>query len=209
MERDECGDVVCCVARCKKGRRKIIPRDTFTKCGESTNYSKTYPGVPGRTLNEIPRLTADNKRGICGPSAVGDFIKKRVQKEIDEKGHPLFWGEWKPVSIFISWVSDFEATEIVDLTPGSGAFAIAAIYSNKPYTGVCFNAAHRSWVEKFLDTIFVGIVASEKTIADDEVVESVKLYLKHSVEQATMLLPKEPTALVECFAGADDSDLDE
>ena len=81
-----------------KGQRKLIARDLFTKCGESTNFSKSYTGVPFRNLAEIPRLTKDAKVVILGDAAVGAFGRDRVDKEVNERGHPLMWGEWKPVT---------------------------------------------------------------------------------------------------------------
>ena len=86
-----------------KGQRKVVARASFTKCGESTNFSRTYTAVPRRTLAEIPRLTpASNNKQIFGPSAFGDFERQRVQKEVEGKGHHLFWVEWKPVSVFLN-----------------------------------------------------------------------------------------------------------
>ena len=81
-----------------KGQRNLDARDLFNKSGESTNFSRSYSGVPFRNLVEIPRLTSEGKRSILSISAVGEFSKIRVQKEITEKGHPLLWGEWKPVT---------------------------------------------------------------------------------------------------------------
>ena len=56
----------------------IVDRDLFTKSGESTNFSRSYTGVPFRNLAEIPRLTAECKQRILGQAAVGAFTKERV-----------------------------------------------------------------------------------------------------------------------------------
>jgi len=74
----------------------VVHRDLFTAAGESTNFSKTYTGVPFRNLTEIPRLTGDAKQEILGTAAVGAFNKERVTKEVEERQHPLLWGEGKP-----------------------------------------------------------------------------------------------------------------
>ena len=111
-----------------KGQRKFIPRDSFTKCGESTNFSKTFTGVPARTLAGIPRLTTDGKTMICGPLAVGNFERQRVQNEVERGGRPLFLGGWKPVSLFTTWIRDFGVTDFFDTTAASGVGAIAGIY---------------------------------------------------------------------------------
>ena len=39
-----------------RGKRKVINRELFMKCGESTNYSRRYTGVKTRALEGIPRL---------------------------------------------------------------------------------------------------------------------------------------------------------
>ena len=43
------------------GQRKIVSHEVFTKCGESTNYSKSYTVVQNKTLEDIPRFTVDDK----------------------------------------------------------------------------------------------------------------------------------------------------
>ena len=67
------------------GQRKVVARTAaFTKSGEATNFSRTSTGVPFRHLAELPRVTADGKEGIFGKSAVGNFSKQRVQKDVEE-----------------------------------------------------------------------------------------------------------------------------
>ena len=63
-----------------------MARDHYTKSGESTNFCRSYTGVAFRNLYEIPRSTSGMKKEILGRSAVGDFEKTRVQKEVNEKG---------------------------------------------------------------------------------------------------------------------------
>ena len=72
-------------------------------------------------------MTDEVKEGILGGSAVGVFNKQRVQKEVEEKGHPLFWAEWKPIQLWTTLFIEFGATEIVDFTAGTGATAMAAL----------------------------------------------------------------------------------
>ena len=58
----------------------LVDRDLFPKSGESSNFSRSYTGVPFRNLAEIPRLKAECKQRILGPAAVGAFAKERVFK---------------------------------------------------------------------------------------------------------------------------------
>ena len=112
-----------------KGQRKLVARDLFTKSGESTNFSRSYTGVPFRNIGEIPRVTEDAKKNILGPAAVGALGRERVETEVAERGQPLMWGEWKPASLFSTLIRDFQVAKVVDATPCSGAACLASLYS--------------------------------------------------------------------------------
>ena len=139
-----------------RGQRKIVSREVFMKCGESTNYSRSYTGVQNRTLEEIPRLTAEDKVAILGQSAVGDriFSRERVQRDADSKGHPLFWCEWKPIALYSAICKDFEVTDVFDLSIGSGAAAIGAQHKHCRYFWVCYNKKHMCRVRCLLQDSF-------------------------------------------------------
>ena len=81
---------------------------------------------------------------------------------MDEKGHPLFWGEWKPVSLYLTMFTDFHVTDLNDMTTASGAANIAAFYANIPCNGLCFNLSHLDWLNANLEQVFVAIVADKK-----------------------------------------------
>ena len=195
----------------KGGRktRKIVARDAYTKSGESTNFSRSYTGVPLRNLSEIPRITGNTKINILGPSAVGDFVKGRVQKEIAEKGHPLYWGEWKPVYLYSTFFADWGATEVRDFTPGSGAACIAALYLGIPYTGYCKNDAHKDWLMGFFKRMFLALVADKTVEAEAELVKNVSTYLQRSVDAARQFLPQKTSDFGDSFTADDDSADDE
>ena len=142
-----------------------------------------------RNLVEIPRLTSDAKRSILGISAVGEFSKIRVQKEISEKGHPL--------------------ADVVDLTPGSGAACIAALYSNIFYIGFGHNEAHRDWIQDLIKRMLVAMVQNKTVVADADLVKNVGVYLQRSAEAAKLLLPKSGAAFGDSFTGDNDSDAED
>ena len=192
-------------------RRRLVPRDHYTKSGESTNFCKSYTGVDWRHLCEIPRCSSAKKVEILGQSAVGDFVKARVQKEIKEKGHPLFWGEWKPVHYYSTLMRDFECSEVVDWTPGSGAACIAALYHGVPYTAFFQNAAHKDFVWNYIKRVFLAIVVEKKEkVVDADLAASVCRYLEQSADSARQLLPRtEPLKVVESQTGDNDSNDDD
>ena len=134
-----------------KRRQTLVVRDAFNRSGESTNFCRSYSGVPFRTLAEIPRLTTEAKTRILGKSAVGEFIPRgRLRTEVDQNGHPLFWGEWKTVSLFKTILRDFQVAEVVDLTPGSGAACLAALACDVFYIGFAHNDAHCEWLQDII-----------------------------------------------------------
>ena len=189
-----------------KGQRAVVPRDLFTKSGESTNFSRSYSGVPFRNLKEIPRLTPEAKGKILGVAAVGAFEKERVQKEADARGHPLFWGEWKPVTLFSTLYRDFQVADIVDLTPGSGAACIAALYTSIPYHAICQNEPHRQWLQGLIQRIYTAMVLHKEVATDKDLVKHVETYLQRTAAAARQMLPKTGSAVADSTAGDDDGE---
>ena len=57
-----------------------------------------------RSYGELPRMLHEAKAGILGAAAAGVVSDrssgKRVQKSIDEKGHPFAHGEAKPLPLW-------------------------------------------------------------------------------------------------------------
>lgn len=193
--------------RVTKGQRAVIARDQFTKCGESTNFSRSYSGVPFRNLIEIPRLTSEAKSNILGGAAVGAFEKDRVNKEVESKGHPLFWGEWKPIALFGTLIRDFRITDVVDMTPATGAASIAAMHNSIPYHALCHNQAHKQWFEALISRVFAAMVLKKDVASDQEFVKLVGVYLQRAAEAAKHMLPNVAASAVgDSFTGENDSD---
>ena len=192
-----------------KGQRKLVARDRFTKCGESTNFSRSYTGVPFRNIAEIPRLTDFAKRNILGNAAVGASGRERVDKEVAERGHPLMWGEWKPVALYSTIIRDFQVANVVDSTPGSGAACLASLYSKVPYSGIAFNEQHETWLRDLLQKLFVSMVISNDVVANADLVKNASAYLNRSAEVAVRMLPNFAAVIGDSLTGDDDSDADE
>ena len=137
----------CSVLKGQSSKRKLTlqPRTTYNKCGESSTHEKTYCGVLHRHLSAIPRLSDADLIKILGTkaplSAVGDshHVKDRHLEEIKSRGNPAFWAEFKPTELFLTVFKYVEATDIWDITPGSGAAAAAALHAGIKYEGTCAN----------------------------------------------------------------------
>ena len=134
-----------------------------------TTFEPTLSGVPHRQLQTIPRLDRDGVEQILGRSAVAGAevaIKQHVKDEIEKRGHPLFWSEYKSVQLFKVLFDQFDITHIWDVTPGSGAAASAALATGTQYEGFTANAAHKQWIEAIMDrAIFALAIESDETTA--------------------------------------------
>ena len=191
-----------------KGQRKCVSREAFTRCGESTNYSKSYTGIQSRTLDEIPRLTAQDKAKILGSAAIGAFNRDRVAKDVEAKGHPLFWSEWKPIALHIALYRDFDVTNVVDLRMGSGAAGIASLYQQCGYIGLCYNDLHKCWNWRLIQQCFLALVSDGKAKVDEDAGAKVKQYFQRAVTTARQWLPAGADRVV-MVKGDDDSDMEE
>ena len=165
--------------------------------------------MPFRNLAEIPRATAEVKSNILGPLAVGNFPRQRVQMEVAEKGHPLFWGEWKPIQLYITLFTEFGATDVADFTVGTGGAWMAARFLGLPYRGFCHNEAHLDFLEGLTQKMFLALVADKKAPADEELLKNVETYFHRAAAGAKKWLPQNSSAIGDSFTGEDDSADDE
>ena len=49
-----------------------------------------------------------------------------------------------------------KADKVFDLTPGTGAAALAALLLGIPYDGVCINGVHKKWLEELLNRALIA-----------------------------------------------------
>ena len=119
------------------------------------------------------------------------------RRKSQKKGHPIFWGEWKPIQLWITLFTEFGATEVADFTAGTGATAIAALHLGVHCRAFCHNAAHQKWLQNLLQRIFSALAAGKKLTAlvGEELGHNVERYLHRAVEGARKLLPQESSAV--------------
>ena len=118
-----------------RSRFKAKPRDHFTACGEKTSHEPNYTGVALRSLWRAPKLTRPDKQkltGVAGPLWPDEVFT------MFPTGEPLFWLEMKDVLFWVALFKDLSVSHIFDLTPGSGAAAIAAMMLRLKYDGCAF-----------------------------------------------------------------------
>ena len=103
---------------------------------------------------------------------------------------------------------DFEITDVYDLTIGSGAAAIGAMYHQCNYSGVCYNQAQFVWVRRLLQQCFYTLVSDGKTKVEEQIVKRVQAYFQRAVAAARQWLSS-PDAKAVVVSGNDDSDMEE
>ena len=176
----------------KKSVRKIVQRAEFNSCGEISTASTTYTGVPVRRYSELPRMDYETKSAILGIPAAGATPRKRVQKDIDQRGHPFSHCEVKPLNLWQRVMEHHDVTHIVDFSPGSGALAIAAAGAME-YEGVTGNDAHQDWLNSTLDRCVMYMATKDKNFTkqlggDDAFLDKVIKYFAGTVMEARRML---------------------
>ena len=99
--------------------------------------------------------------------------------------------------------------DVVDLTPGSGAACLAALWSSIPYIGLCRSQGHQKWLQDLLQRMFVAMVMTKQVRAEPELLKNITTYLQRSAEAAKLMLPRDGSAVGDSFTGDDDSDVED
>ena len=99
----------CFVLMSRFGNKRpaIQARTSFNKCGESSTYDTTYPGVVHRHLSQIPRLSDADVQAILGPkgllaAAGADKVKGRHLKEVQELRGSHRGCNWAPQDVMVT-----------------------------------------------------------------------------------------------------------
>ena len=85
-----------------------------------------------------------------------------------------------------------KADLIFDLTPGTGAAALAALLLGISYDAVCINAAHKKWLEQLLNRALAAL-----TCASASGGKGIKLNNKSGTESETFMEPLADKELIE------------
>ena len=77
-------------------------------------------------------------------------------------GLPLFWQERKEPVFWTTLLTHLDTKCVVDLTPGSGSCARAAMHMGISYTALAMNAQHNSWLQNVLNKAAMQSIVREK-----------------------------------------------
>ena len=205
--------VLCALPSNYRNVAKIVQRAEFNSCGELSTASTTYTGVPVRRFCELPRMSTETKAAILGAAASGAIKGKRVQKDVDTKGHPFSHCEVKPLTLWQRICEHHHVTHIVDFTPGSAALAIAASGA-MDYDGIAANQVHLEWLDMTVDRCIMYMAGQDKKLVtkfggDDALMEKVSKYFAGTMMEARRLLeppPADKTVTANALDGSSDSD---
>ena len=139
-------------------------------------------------------MSHETKSSILGGPACAalDSRLSRLQGDVNEKGHPFAYAEVKPISFWQTILGHLGVTHIVDVTPGSGALAVAASGAMR-YEGIAANDAHRDWLDSIVDRCVMykaGHVEgyAEQLGGDAEFVEKASKFFGGTMMEARRLL---------------------
>ena len=124
-------------------RRRGVGR----QAGEQTTHDASYTGVaPVLPWSGLPMVSAREKENILGhPIALAPS-----RGPFTDRGHvvraPLFWAERKSSEFWKTLYEDLGARAVVDVTPGTGLAARAALEMSLPYFGMARNSFHAQWL---------------------------------------------------------------
>ena len=87
----------------------------------------------------------------------------------------MYWGETKSVALWVQLLTELGAKCVVDVTPGSGALAEAAVSMGIQYCGFVTNPGHLGWLSNVVDRAAVRhMVKSGTFLYQQELAESLK-----------------------------------
>ena len=87
----------------------------------------------------------------------------------------MYWGETKSVALWVQLLTDVGAKCVVDVTPGSGSLAEAAMILGIQYCGFVTDPVHMGWLNNVIDRASVRqIVKSGTFLYQEDLAESLK-----------------------------------
>ena len=122
----------------------------FAAAGESSTHDNTYSGVQPVPWAGLPLVSLTDKARAFGVEV--DTLEVPKQSMHDASGGvPLFWQERKPVPLWRRIFEDLSARSVVDLTPGGGLAARAAMEMGISYIGLARSAEQGQWLTAACD----------------------------------------------------------
>ena len=187
-------------------------RDQFAGSGERTTHSSTFTDVPLPNMRSMPKIAAVDKQKIAMFDSMDEA--NPAPEGWDCSGVPLPLRESKSISFWRCLLGCFDIKAIVDLSPGSGTLASAAMAEGIQYVGVVCDATHVRWLQNTCDRASLQYIVKNGTaLYQQDLAELVQLHYKDVLEELGEEAEEEDEkdAMVEADdeeEGDDDKDLE-
>ena len=124
----------------------------------ATTHSSCYTNIDPTSWESLSRISPDEKAKIIG------FEPSHTLATLcdTDRGMPLFWTERKPIDLWIDLLFCLDAKMVVDLSPGSGVAARAAMHHNIEYIGSCSNETHARSMSNVLDREACALIGHQR-----------------------------------------------
>ena len=124
----------------------------------------------------MPLIPVPDKKKILGLKEV-QAPKPKVFDSA--QGVPLFWAERKSVEFWKTLFTDLGALQVVDVSPGTGMAARAALDLGLHYLGVARNSLHTGWLNIVVDRAALTAIRTKNTaIYNSQLAEEVQEHFK-------------------------------
>ena len=80
----------------------------------------------------------------------------------------MYWGETKSVAFWVQLLTELNAKCVVDVTPGSGSLAEAAMILGIQYCGFVTDPVHMGWLTNVIDRASVRQIVKSGTFLYQE-----------------------------------------
>ena len=163
-------------------RQRLVCKERpagFNAAGEDTSHFTSMTGVGVTARTRLPRISVDDKAKVFGASG---SLPSKWLKNIPA-GCPMYWGETKSVAFWVQLLTELNAKCVVDVTPGSGSLAEAAMILGIQYCGFVTDPVHKGWLTNVIDRASVRqIVKSGTFLYQEDLAQSLKQMFGDVVE---------------------------
>ena len=173
-------------------RAKMETKDrSKSVASEETTHFVSYTGVQPLAHTAFPLMPEGEKRAMDNLEAA-DLVAPPKWKSSGMPGVPMFWNESKSVLFWSQFLDDIKASLVVDVTPGSGSLAQAAMQRGIPYVGLVASKPHSTWLSNNLDRkALLQIVDTTSILYDEALAEKCRALFADALENAQYQLDAE------------------
>jgi len=154
-------------------------RDGNAKAWAPSTRCSTYERVPPAPWDSLPLMSYDDKKTMLGHAPA----QTKPNIFDCDRGLPLYWGERKPVPLWVDLFFCVDAKMVIDFSPGSGAAARACMELGIEYRGICRSEMHQSWLANVLDRDACCLITEESPLFEQDLSELIKKHFQDILEQ--------------------------